>query len=78
MQSQRISSIIQEYDSQGYHRTGTITDHLSANWLVDKINSIGLSATKETFPLHRVNPITSHIKVNNSKMKAFVYIAANS
>ena len=66
MQSQRISSIIQEYDSQGYHRTGTITDHLSANWLVDKINSIGLSATKETFPLHRVNPITSHIKVNNS------------
>ena len=66
MQSQRISSIIQEYDSQGYHRTGTITDHISANWLVDKINSIGLSATKETFPLHRVNPITSHIKVNNS------------
>ena len=66
MQSQRISSVIQEYDSQGYHRTGTITDHLSANWLVDKISSIGLSATKETFPLHRVNPITSHIKVNNS------------
>ena len=66
MQSQRISSIIQEYDSQGYHRTGTITDHLSADWLIDKISSIGLSATKEAFPLNRVNLITSYIKINDS------------
>ncbi|MBS96006.1 MAG: hypothetical protein FI695_07190 [SAR202 cluster bacterium] len=66
MQSQRISTIIQEYDSQGYHRTGTVTDHLSANWLIDKIRSIGLSAMKESFSLNRVNPITSHIKINDS------------
>lgn len=66
MQSQRISSIIQEYDSQGHHRTGTITDHLSADWLIDKISSIGLSATKEAFPLNRINPITSYIKINDS------------
>ncbi|MBA66323.1 MAG: hypothetical protein CL756_00170 [Chloroflexi bacterium] len=66
MQSQRISTIIQEYDSQGYHRTGTVTDHLSANWLIDKIRSIGLSAMKEAFSLNRVNPITSHIKINDS------------
>ena len=66
MQSHRISSIIQEYDSQGYHRTGTITDHLSADWLIDRISSIGLSATKEVFHLNRVNPITSNIKINDS------------
>jgi hypothetical protein len=65
----RTSRIIKDYDSQGCHRTRTNTDHLSAGWLIDKINGIGISADKESSPLNHVNPISSYLKINNSVIK---------
>ncbi|SVC50094.1 uncharacterized protein METZ01_LOCUS302948, partial [marine metagenome] len=53
-QLERINRIIQEYDSQGWHRTGTLTDHESADWLLGKVLELGLSAEKESFELPMV------------------------
>jgi hypothetical protein len=51
----RIASLIQQYDSQGEHRTGTVTDHLSARWLARQVKALGLRATLTRFPLSRVD-----------------------
>ena len=50
-QRERISRIIKEYDSQGWHRTGTKTDHESAGWLADKVQELGLDVEAERFKL---------------------------
>ena len=69
MSVDRTSRIIKDYDSQGFHRTRTNADHISSDWLIDKINEIGISADKESSPLNRVNPISSYLKINNSVIK---------
>jgi hypothetical protein len=38
---QRIGRTIQEYDLQGWHRTGTEVDADSARWLADLVPSYG-------------------------------------
>jgi hypothetical protein len=50
----RIANIIQDYSSQGIHRTGTQVDHVSADWLVAKIESLGIKATESSFLFDRV------------------------
>jgi hypothetical protein len=42
-QKQRISKIIEIYDSQGIHRTGTEGDMKNAQWLTEEIKSLGLN-----------------------------------
>jgi len=64
-QSQRISQVIQEYDSQGWHRTGTPVDHFSANWLYDKLQDIGIQAELERFDVLRVDPDLCHLRVGD-------------
>ena len=41
-QHQRISKMIQEFDAQGWHRTGSKVDHQSARWLGDIVGELGL------------------------------------
>ena len=33
----RIGTLIRAYEEQGFHRTGTAVDELSAHWLADEI-----------------------------------------
>lgn len=59
----RIGSIIEAYDSQGIHRSGTDTDHRSAEWLLDLAQDLGTEASLEPFAVDRVDPQPSFLRV---------------
>lgn len=56
---ERIAAIIKEYDAQGDHRTGTDVDHTSADWLVDRIASLGTTPQLDSFTFQRVQVKTA-------------------
>lgn len=60
----RIAAIINEYASQGDHRTGTEVDHLSADWLIGRINSLGVEAGESAFPFQRIQPLEASFSVS--------------
>lgn len=51
----RVSRVIEAYDGQGVHRTGTDVDNRSAAWLLDQVKQIGIDASLESFSLERVD-----------------------
>jgi hypothetical protein len=51
----RISTVIQQYDAQGLHRTATETDHQSAAWLMERAKSAGADAQLDRFAISRVD-----------------------
>ncbi len=53
-QHDRIADVIREYDSQGYHRTGTAADVESARWLADCARSYASAVELEEVPLDRL------------------------
>jgi hypothetical protein len=64
-----IAEIIEEYDSQGFHRTGTVVDRVSALWLVGRIQQLGLEAVLEKFPLSRVDPVQAYIQIGERRVE---------
>jgi len=60
----RIARVIEAYDSQGIHRTGTEVDRLSAHWLRDEASRAGADVRLEPFTLDRVDPVTCGIEVD--------------
>jgi hypothetical protein len=55
----RVSDIIRAYEQQGFHRTGTAIDHKSGDWLCQNVRHAGLTPTRESFSLSRIDPITN-------------------
>ena len=51
----RASRVIEEYDAQGIHRTGTDVDDASGAWLVEQARAAGATAAVERFHLSRVD-----------------------
>ena len=49
-QERRIARVIEEYDLQGWHRSGTEVDGASARWLADRVAGCGLEPTLESAP----------------------------
>jgi hypothetical protein len=66
----RIGRVIAEYERQGFHRTGTIVDRHSADWLCDQVRSAGLAPVRESFALNRVDPVTSRVLVGSRHIEA--------
>ena len=62
-QTHRLSTIIQEFDAQGWHRSGTQTDRESAEWMVRIGGSLGVDLTLEPFPLNQVMPQECYLEV---------------
>ena len=60
MQS-RIANIICEYASQGVHRTGTEVDLLSADWLLQRIEALGVRPSESSFAFQRVRPLQTSL-----------------
>jgi hypothetical protein len=54
----RVSDIIHAYEQQGFHRTGTAIDHKSGDWLCEEVRRAGVTPTRESFSLSRIDPIT--------------------
>ena len=67
-QKRRIAQVIGEFDSQGWHRTGTATDHESARWLADKVREIGPGPQLESFWLSRVDPQDCYLEVDGGRI----------
>ena len=61
---ERIGALIRAYEEQGFHRSGTAVDELSAEWLTNEIRQIGLAPTREEFTLSRVDPVSASLAVN--------------
>jgi hypothetical protein len=59
----RISRIIQDYDAQGIHRTGTDVDDASGAWLLEQTRAAGAVAALERFRLSRVDVQTCTVAV---------------
>jgi hypothetical protein len=51
----RITRVIGEYESQGFHRTATAVDEESGRWLAVQVRQAGVRATLEPFPVNRVD-----------------------
>jgi hypothetical protein len=69
LRESRIRRIIQAYDEQGFHRTGTSVDHASANWLRDEVRQSGLTGSLEPFPLHRIDPQSAALIVGDRRIE---------
>src|SRR6516164_320529 len=50
---QRVANVLQAYDGQGNHRTGTEVDNVSARWLAKEAHQAGADVSLEPFSVSR-------------------------
>jgi hypothetical protein len=55
----RILEVVRAYSDQGFHRTGTAVDRVSAQWLADQVSQIGWVPSLEPFALQRIDPVSA-------------------
>jgi hypothetical protein len=68
-QERRIASYVEEYDAQGWHRTGTAVDVASCEWLAGAVRAIGLEPASETYGFDRVEPQSAFIEVVGRRLE---------
>ena len=66
---QRVASVIQAYDSQGNHRTGTDVDNASAKWLADQVYQLGAEPSLEDFTLNRIDPQSCYLRIAGRRIE---------
>jgi Peptidase family M28 len=64
----RAERVVREYDAQGWHRTGTETDHRSALWLAEHVRARGAKPVLEPFELHRLDPGECYVDVHGERI----------
>jgi hypothetical protein len=64
----RVAAVIQAYDAQGNHRTGTEVDKESADWLADQVRKSGAEPSLESFTLSRVDPQSCYLRVGGRRL----------
>ena len=65
---QRVARVIQAYDAQGYHRTGTEVDNASAEWLAGQVRQLGVKPSLEPFALSRVDPQLAYVRIADRRI----------
>jgi len=60
---QRAAAVVQEYDAQGNHRTGTEVDSASAHWLASRLRYLGPEPSLEPFTLSRIDPQSCYLRI---------------
>jgi hypothetical protein len=65
---QRIAAVIQAYDAQGNHRTGTEVDNASAEWLAEQVRQLGAEPSLEPFTLDRLDPQSCYLHVDGRRI----------
>lgn len=65
---QRVASVLQAFDSQGNHRTGTAVDKQSAEWLTREVRRLGIEPSLEPFTLSRVDPQLTYVRIENRRI----------
>jgi len=57
----RIVRLVEDYERQGHHRTGTEVDRRSAEWLAGCVKDAGVVPALESFRLSRVDPVAGYL-----------------
>jgi hypothetical protein len=57
----RIRAIIEAFEKQGFHRTATQVDRASADWLCREVEQAGLTPTRESFSIDRVDLVDTAV-----------------
>lgn len=65
---QRVASVLQAFDSQGNHRTGTAVDKQSAEWLTREVRRLGIEPSLEPFTLSRVDPQLTYVRIETRRI----------
>lgn len=65
---QRVAGVLQAFDEQGNHRTGTAVDRQSAEWLRSEIQRMGITPSLEPFALSRVDPQMAYARVGDRRV----------
>jgi len=65
---ERVGSVLQEYDAQGNHRTGTEVDNTSAQWLANYVRRCGIEPSLERFALSRVDPQLTYARIGDRRI----------
>lgn len=65
---QRVAAVIQAYDAQGNHRTGTEVDKASAEWLANQVRYLGAEPSFEAFTLSRVDPQSCYLHIADRRI----------
>jgi hypothetical protein len=69
----RISSLIETFDGQGIHRTATIVDNASADWLRQLAAVAGGDAHLNAFPLRQVNIQAAYIEADGKRIEGIPF-----
>lgn len=64
-----LARVIQAYDRQGIHRTGTDVDRASADWLRAEAERRGARASLEPFALPRFDPVAAHVEIGGRRIE---------
>jgi hypothetical protein len=65
---QRLADVIEGYDAQGSHRTGTPADNASAEWLAKRVQEAGAEPSLEPFPLSRIDPLSCYVRITDRRI----------
>ena len=67
---QRVAAVIEAYDAQGNHRTGTQVDRQSAEWLANEIRRLRVEPVLEPFTLNRIVVRGCYLRVADRRIDA--------
>ena len=73
---QRAAAVIQAYDAQGNHRTGTEVDEASAEWLARQVRQLGAEPSLEGFSLSRVDPQSCYLRIADRRIEGMPLLDA--
>jgi hypothetical protein len=65
---QRLAEVIEDYDAQGNHRTGTPADDASARWLANRIEGAGAEPSLESFTVSRIDPLSCYVRIGDRRI----------
>ena len=65
---QRVAGVIQAYDAQGNHRTGTNVDRASAEWLAKEARQLGAAPALEPFTVSRIDPQSCYLRMEGRRI----------
>jgi hypothetical protein len=70
---QRISQTIEQYAAQGIHRTGTDVDVSSAQWLVQRVQDLGVSPDYASFEFERCEPRAAGLRIGENRIEGIPF-----
>jgi hypothetical protein len=65
---QRVSTVIEAYDAQGNHRTGSEVDRQSGGWLAGEVRRLGVQPVLEPFRFNRVDLRSCYLRIADRRI----------